>query len=382
MKHLRYLLAPILLLILFLSAEPAKAANGDTFEVSSMLLHVREEPANDALVMGVLHKGDKVTVFQEKYGWVQTYYAGKTGWVAKHHLIAAATDNTDIPADSGVQSNTPSGEKLTVNASSVNVRSGPGLDYAPIAGTSSGETFTIAERSGDWVKIILADGNTGWIAAWLTSEGSQSHEETNTDTETVSQEKKEETTTNQGTVSGQSLKGYNIVLDAGHGGKDPGAMGLGGVNEKDLITSTANQIASTLRAHGATVIETRAGDYFLSLDDRVNISNAYNTHAFISIHFNAFPVVTAQGVSTFYASDTSRVLASSVQNSLTASVPLNDRGIMHASYRVLRNTDAPAILMELGFITNTYDLSVIRTAEYQQQVGEAIASGLMNYFHN
>ncbi|MBN6205499.1 N-acetylmuramoyl-L-alanine amidase [Ralstonia pickettii] len=380
MKYLRYFLALILLLGLFLPAEITKAANGDTYEVSSMLLHVRDEPAGDATIMGLLHKGDRVTVFQEKYGWVQTYYAGQTAWVAKHHLVPVSTSNSSIPADSGTQRNTVSNDKLTVNASSVNIRSGPGLDYAVIAGTSSGETFTVAERSGDWAKITLANGNTGWIAAWLTTENTQSHEEeTSTNVKTVSQ-KTTGSAPNQ--VSSQSLAGYNIVLDAGHGGKDPGAIGLGGIKEKDLVTSTASQIASTLRAHGATVIETRSGDYFLSLDERINISNAYDTHAFISVHFNAFPVVAAQGINTFYASSTSRVLASNVQNSLAASVSLNDRGIMQADYKVLRNTDAPAILMELGFITNAYDLSVIRTAEYQQQVGEAVADGLMNYFHN
>lgn len=379
MKHLRYFLALILLLGLFLPAEITEAANGDTYEVSSMLLHVRDEPAGDAQILGLLHKGDRVTVFQEKYGWVQTYYAGQTAWVAKHYLIPISTGNSSIQAESNTQSHTASGDKLTVNASSVNIRSGPGLDYAVIAGTSSGETFTVAERSDDWVKITLANGNTGWIAAWLTTENTQSHEETNTNVKTVSQ-KTSSSTASQ--VSSQSLAGYNIVLDAGHGGKDPGAIGLGGIKEKDLVTSTANQIASTLRAYGATVIETRSGDYFLSLDERINISNAYDTHAFISVHFNAFPVVAAQGINTFYASNTSRALASNVQNSLAASVSLNDRGIMQADYKVLRNTDAPAILLELGFITNAYDLSVIRTAEYQQQVGEAVANGLMNYFHN
>lgn len=379
MKHLRYFLAIILLLGIFIPAATAKAANGDTYEVSSMLLHVRDEPASGATIVGLLHKGDKLTVFHEKYGWVQTYYAGKTAWVAKHHLIPVSTGNVSTQASTSTSNNTGNSGKLTVNASSVNIRSGPGLDYPIIAGTSSGETYTVAERSGEWTKIKLSNGNTGWIASWLTSANAVNTEETSYNVQTVSNNK---TASASKQVTNHSLSGFNIVLDAGHGGRDPGAIGLGGVQEKDLVTSTAKQVASTLRAYGANVIETRSGDYFLSLDERIHISNSYDTHAFISVHYNAFPVVSAQGINTFYASNTSRALASNVQNSLAASVPLSNRGTMQANYKVLRNTNAPAILMELGFITNAYDLSVIRTAEYQQQVGEAVANGLMNYFHN
>lgn len=136
-----------------------------------------------------------------------------------------------------------------------------------------------------------------------------------------------------------------------------------------------------LRNYGATVIETRTSDYYSSLDERANLSNAYDTDAFISIHYNSFPIVSVQGINTFYYSDAGYQLGKHVHSNLSSTVPLTNRGLGQTGYKVLRNTDAPAILLELGFITNPYDLSVIQTADYQQTVAESIAQGLLNYFH-
>lgn len=374
MRYLRYSMVFILFITCFISTETTEAASGDTYEVSSMLLHVRDEPANNATIIGLLHKGDNVTVFQEKYGWVQTYYSGQVVWIAKHHLIQTSSATQTSPATTN-----SSNKQITISEVSVNVRSGPGLDYAVIAGTEAGDSFTVIDSTGDWLKITLANGEPGWIASWLTSAATKETSSNNDNSASTNLQSVSQAVTKQAT--NRSLTGYNIVLDAGHGGRDPGAIGLEGVLEKDLVATTTSQIANTLRAYGATVIETRTGDYFLSLDERANLSNQYQTHAFISVHFNSFPITSAQGINTFHISDSGQELAANVHASLTSALPLNDRGLSQADYKVLRNTSAPSILMELGFITNTYDLSVIRSAEYPGQVAEAVANGLMNYFH-
>lgn len=369
MKQLTYSLAVILLISIFVPTESIEASNGETYEVSATILHVRDEPANNASIVGLLHQGDKLTSFEEKYGWVQTYYSGKVAWVAKHHLIP-----TESVAQAETQGQDGNGT-ITVNASSVNIRSGPGLEFPVIAGTFAGETFKTLDQSGDWTKVSLSNGEPGWIASWLTS-GSES--KPSTEVKSVSETSK----SSEKQATDGSLAGYSIVLDAGHGGKDPGAIGLDGSFEKDIVSSTTSTLASTLRAQGATVIETRTGDYFLTLDERASISNAYYTDVFISIHYNAFPVLSVQGLSTYYASNSSRALAQNVQNALVSAVPLNNRGIMQENFKVLRNTNAPSILLELGFITNPYDFSIVRTADYQAQVAEAVANGLRNYFDN
>ncbi|MHA6250579.1 N-acetylmuramoyl-L-alanine amidase [Oceanobacillus sp. CAU 1775] len=362
MKSIKLFIAIILVLPFFLIVQDTAQANGATYEVSSSILHVREEPAANSTIIGLLKKGDKVTIFQEKYGWAQTYYAGKVAWIAKHHLIATNTTTKQPTPVSQV-----SGNEVTITASSVHVRSGPGVNYTSIGGTTAGKNFTVVDRSGDWLKISLAKGKTGWIAAWLTTDAKQKTATTPAASVPVKS-------------SNNSLAGINIVIDAGHGGRDSGAIGIDGVYEKDIVVNTARQIANTLRAYGATVIETRTADYFLALDERIDISNAYNTHAFISVHYNAFPVMSVSGLNTFYTGINGRELAQNVHNSLATSLPLNNRGMVPANYKVLQQTNAPAILLELGFLTNPYDMSVIRTAGHEQQVAEAVANGLLNYF--
>ncbi|MFD1039081.1 N-acetylmuramoyl-L-alanine amidase [Virgibacillus byunsanensis] len=177
------------------------------------------------------------------------------------------------------------------------------------------------------------------------------------------------------------LEGYNIVLDPGHGGKDPGAIGLGGVHEKDFIMPTTYKVAQHLRDAGATVILTRTADYFVPLGERIRISNSYNTDAFISLHYNTFPTYTVNGISTFYYTNgNDRKLAHEIQSSLAANVPLKNRGIMQGDYRVLRKNSDLAVLLELGFITNPDDLSTVQTLEFQNGVAEGIVEGLRSYF--
>lgn len=378
MRYTKFLIALILVIPFFFIVQQSAEANSGTYEVSTSLLHVREEPAANSTIIGLLQKGDKVTVFQEKYGWVQTYYSGKTAWVAKHHLVAKNT-NTRAQATTSSPVTTVSNttnNKVVVNSPSVHVRSGPGVGYASIAGTTSGKTHTVVDRSGDWIKISLGNGKTGWIASWLTTNA----QATATNSTSTSAATNAVPTSAPKKSSKQSLAGFNIVIDAGHGGRDSGAIAIDGTYEKDIVANTASQVASTLRAYGATVIETRNSDYYLSLDQRIAISNSYYTHAFISIHYNAFPVMSAQGLNTFYSSSEGRKLASNVHASLASTLPLNNRGIVPANYKVLQRTSAPAILLELGFLTSPYDMSVIRSGGHEQQVAEAIANGLLNYF--
>lgn len=378
-RHFSIFIGFLLFLFLFIPAN-SYAESGDTYEVGTTILNVREEPAGNAKVIGLLSNGDKVVAFQEKYGWIQTYYGGEAAWIAKHHLIRTSSgsevNNSTNTSDTSVQ--TASGE-ITVTARSVNIRSGPGTNYAIIGGTQAGDTYNIVKTSDKWYQINLGNGSTGWIAGWLTNNAtaaeSNSTAEESSNTVSVSAKPVKQ-------ASNQSLTGYNIVLDPGHGGKDPGAIGLGGVYEKDFISSTASKVAQQLRNAGANVILTRAGDYFVSLNERARISNAYNTHAFVSLHYNAFPIISVNGVSTYYSSTSDKQLAREVQSYLASTVSLHNRGIMQGHYRVLRNSNAPSILLELGFITNPNDLSIIQTADYQNKVAQAVTNGLKNYFHN
>lgn len=354
----------LLFLFLFIPTV-SHAESGQTYEVSSALLNVRSEPAPNAQIIGQLTTGDKVVAFKESYGWIQTYLAGQEVWIAKHHLISVGSEKRS--------SETNTSEKITIAASGVNVRSGPGTNHSIIGSVSSGNTYNVIETAGDWYKVSLSDRTAGWVAGWLTR--------ANTKTTTSSGESNSEAMTLNNESTNKSLSGYNIVLDPGHGGKDPGSIGLYGVKEKDVITSTANVVVQKLRNAGANVMLTRTSDHFISLAKRVRISESYDTHAFISLHYNAYPIISVNGVSTYYANGNSQKLAQDVQSSLASSVNLRNRGVMQADFHVIHQNSAPSILMELGFITNPNDLSVVQTSDYQGKVAQAITNGLKNYFH-
>lgn len=127
---------------------------------------------------------------------------------------------------------------------------------------------------------------------------------------------------------------------------------------------------------------TRSGDYFVSLDERVQISNSSNTDAFVSLHYDTFSAVPVSGVTTYYNSDSDAALARSLDSTLASTVSLPSRGTQQARYKVLRETNAPSVLIELGFITNPNDLTVVQTSDYQSSVARAITNGLINHLNN
>lgn len=361
-----------LLFIFLFNPFTSLAESGEVFEVGDIKLNVRAEPSNQADIIGQLGKGDRVMVFEDRFGWAKTYYGGEEAWIAAHYVSPAK----DIEQMSENQS-------VTVTATGVHIRSGPGTNHSIIGYTTTGDTYSLMESAGDWHKVKLGDGLSGWIAGWLTdseteSETTVSEEPANnsdngTNTETPESEKAGVSTSNQ------PLTGYNIVIDPGHGGKDPGAV-AGDIYEKDLASQTADNVAQTLRDKGATVISTRTGDYYVSLDDRVRISQEYNTHAFVSLHYDAFPVNFIHGVSTYFHSTADRALADAMQPALSSGLQLHNRGVMQGNYRVLRNNPAPSVILELGFMSNPNDLAIIQTEDYHNSVADAVADGLKNYF--
>lgn len=376
-----YLLAAILLIVSFFLPN-VSLANDDSYEVSSAVLNIRSEPSNDASLVGQFTKGDTVNVFDEQHGWVQTYYGGEPVWVAKHHLISTGDSNQEAaPAaeeaneEAAAEPAVNSSGTVTVSADSIYVRSGPSTSDTILSYAYKGDSFDVSSTSGDWIEISLGNGETGWIASWLTTNGSGNEEAATEDTvPTV------EAAQTQSSSSG-SLSGYTIVIDPGHGGKDPGAIGLNNLNEKDVVTSTADYVVQQLEEAGANVIMTRNGDYFVSLDERARISNSYNTDAFISLHYDSFSAVPVSGVTTYYNSDSDAALASSLNSTLSSTVSLPSRGTQHAGYKVLENTNAPSVLIELGYITNPHDVTVVQTGDYQSSVARAITNGLINHLN-
>ncbi len=171
-----------------------------------------------------------------------------------------------------------------------------------------------------------------------------------------------------------------VIVDPGHGGKDPGAIGLGGLQEKHVILPISKQITAILARQGVQVVMTRDSDYFVDLAPRVAIAERANGDLFVSIHANAMPAnrTDISGLETYYFSSGER-LARTIHNSVLQGVNIRDRGVRKARFYVLRKSSMPSVLVEVGFVTGREDSARLGTAAYQNQMAEAIARGILQY---
>ena len=171
-----------------------------------------------------------------------------------------------------------------------------------------------------------------------------------------------------------------VMVDPGHGGKDPGAIGIGGLREKDVILPISQQVAAILEQQGVQAVLTRNSDYFVDLAPRVTMAERANANLFVSIHANAIsrsrPDV--NGIETYYYNSGQR-LAQTIHRSILQSVNAKDRGVRKARFYVLRKTSMPAVLVEVGFVTGSEDAAKLSSPAYRTQMAQAIARGILQY---
>lgn len=179
------------------------------------------------------------------------------------------------------------------------------------------------------------------------------------------------------------LKGLIIAIDAGHGGTELGAIGCLNDNEKDVNLEISKILKEKLETNGANVIMTREDDSFVGLNDRVEIANKNNAQIFISIHNNALPDSAAHlkstGSEAYYFYPQSKELAKDVVEALAKETGFKNNGAKAQSFAVVRNTNCPAILVEVGYIINPEDNAKLIDKDYQNKIAEAILHGLENY---
>jgi len=169
-----------------------------------------------------------------------------------------------------------------------------------------------------------------------------------------------------------------IVVDAGHGGKDIGAN-RSGVYEKDLNLSLALMVRDALVAKGFKVYMTRSTDVFLPLPQITAITNQIHPDLFISIHHNASVNPALNGIETYYYTPQSIALARRVQEREINNVAVRDGGVKQARFYVIHHTDVPAILCEVGYVSNPGELNDLQTLERKSKTARAIADGVVDY---
>lgn len=175
------------------------------------------------------------------------------------------------------------------------------------------------------------------------------------------------------------VKDKLIVLDAGHGGSDPGAQ-RAGVSEKDLTLQITNQLKKRLIQMGARVVMTRSDDTFISLEERVKITNENQPDLFVSIHINALESTSSiYGIETYYQTEQSRPLAMAIHQQLVQGLGVPDRSVRKARFYVINHTPVPAILAEVGFISNPQERDNLGAADYQGKIADSVSAGIVQF---
>ncbi|MFH1362233.1 MAG: N-acetylmuramoyl-L-alanine amidase [bacterium] len=179
-----------------------------------------------------------------------------------------------------------------------------------------------------------------------------------------------------------SLLGKVIIIDPGHGGKDPGATSVSGIKEKELTLQTAKQVVEKLTAAGATVYLTRGGDDTSNLKEIVAFTNQIRPHLFISIHYNYASQEKIAGTETYYYTSQSRKLALAVHQALASGLGRRDRGLRKEMFYAIHHAKVPAILIEPLYLSNYNEEKLARSSSFQENIAKQITIGVKNYFRN
>lgn len=172
-----------------------------------------------------------------------------------------------------------------------------------------------------------------------------------------------------------------VAIDPGHGGRDPGAIGIDGLQEAGIVLDIGLQVAQLLEEKGVRVILTRQDDREIDLEPRVRDANQGGADLFVSIHANAIDLTRpdVSGIETYYYSDSGASLARVIHNAVVRLTGARDRGVRFARFYVLRNTSMPAVLVETGFVTGEEDAEHLSDPTYRTRMAEAIAAGILEY---
>lgn len=341
---------------------------GNYFTVNVSAVNVRKKPDLNAKRIGVIYLNEQYEVLDRSGNWIQIKYGKEKGWVYGFYGTYS-NQKTSASSQTKVNSNkqtTQSNEKVIIQYDGTNLRVQPNTNSKVGKRAKIGETYSVISKNNDWYEINVDDQKL-FVASWVVKTSSQSSSTS-------------QSTVNKADRKAGTLRGLTIVIDPGHGGNDHGTTGVTGTPEKSVNLKTAELLASKLRSAGANVIMTRESDKYVDLRKRVSISNQYNADAFISIHYDATVDHSVNGFTTYYFNGNNKQLANAIHKGLKGSVQLRDRGVQVGNYLVLRENSKPAVLLELGYLSNRDEERTVNSKYYREAATQGIYNGLINYF--
>lgn len=317
-------------------------------EVTASSLNVRSQASSSSSIIGSLSRGTNVDLYEKTGSWYKIKLNNRWGYI--HSDYVKTSSGSDSSFD----------KKGQITASNLNVRSQASSSGSIIGSLRNGTVVDLKGQSGTWYEISYSN-QKGFI---------------HSDYVRIVQ---------PGTTpppSNGSLNGKTIFLDPGHGGNDPGAVAHG-EKESELALQISNKLKAELEKAGATVIASRTNDRYVALSERVRMANNTNADIFVSVHLNAFPDSSVRGTEAFYntvhAPAGSQSLANSIHKRLVSELGLRDRNVKNANFEVIRYTTMPSTLVEIGFMTNSGDLHIIKND--QDKVVNSLKNGIVDYFN-
>lgn len=404
--------------------EENKTESGDKGVVTD-LLNVRKEPSTSGTVLGKISKGTTVTIYSKKNNWLEIKFNNQSGWVSAEYVQIGGKTET--------QTSKANGTIGTVTASNLNVRKDNSQNSSIIGSVSKGESYTILEEVNNWVKIEIQPGKFGWAAGWyfkrdkeitkqpakestitVLHDGTNIRKNATVQSDVVIRANEGETypvksisndwyeialpNGSSGFIAGwivstndsekriekqgadDYLQSKTIVIDPGHGGVDDGASGRSGTIEKELTLRTAKLLYDKLKASGANVFLTRSNDTFVSLPSRVRMASIHGADAFISLHYDSSIDRSVRGMTGYYYHSYQKSLATYVFNATNAQTRLKSRGVRSGDFHVVRENPQKAVLMELGYLSNSAEEMTLKSSQYQENAATGLYNGLALYF--
>lgn len=332
--------------IIFLCTAGVEFVYADEAIIEGSNLNIRSGPGTDYESVGTADTGETYSIIQQKDGWVEIEIQNGTGWVAEEFITVSKSSN-------GTEETNVS--SITIQYENTQVREGPSTDYDIIHFAKKGTEYEVLSQNDEWYEIAAND-HTGYILEDLVTEPKEANNK-------------------------NVFENKTIIIDAGHGGRDVGAIGVTETYEKNFAYLTAHELEQELQYLGADVFLTREEDEFISLSSRATYSNFLDTDAFISIHYNSVPELPGvSGIESFYYSEQDENLAKYIQQGIIRETDESDRGVAMGDFQVLRMNLKPSVLLELGFISNPEREALLQTNAYQKKLVTGIVEGLRKYF--
>ncbi len=381
------------------------AANNSEYKIN-----IRNSPTTLSSTVGQLKPGEKAKYIDTYHSWHIIEYNNEECYVASWL--------TDIEYEDS--------QEIFLLYDKINIRDNASLNSNVIAVGNRYDSYKVISENNGWFMIKLPDGQTGYIAGWLTthnknyySEGSLGYKKTTDDLNlragpsikhskvhvlkkgsvvtVISVENGWDKIITEGGLVGwcsgdyltetRPLSGKAILLDPGHGGKDPGAISSSGKYEKYVNLEVVNKLKDILESMGAKVYMTRTGDYYITNKERGQMADKLGVDILLSIHHNSLNNSDYFGLSTYYNTIKYKDLkhgynlAESIYlNAITVNGVYRD-GILDRNYEVLRETNTPAALIEIGFMSNPIEEMNIHNGSFQDTMAEKIANGIIDYFN-